>query len=89
MMSRKFSDTQKRYLQWLLDGNSIHVLLECFTNIGKLTYSSRLPFKPDKRALEGLKKAGMLKFHDETQFGLRWSVVSISDKGIEFMEGQE
>lgn len=85
MMSRKFTDTQKSYLKWLFEGNSIHVLIECFSSIGQITYSSSLPFNADKRALEGLKKAGMLKFHDETPYGVRWTVVTLSEKGHEFV----
>lgn len=85
-MARKFSDTQQRYLKWLSEGNSIHVLIECFSYVGKITYSSPPSFTTNKRALEGLKKAGMLKFEDEAVYGIRWTVVTLSEKAHEFME---
>jgi len=88
-MSNKLTKTQSNYLSWLYEGNTIHVSLECFKMLGDITYSSPLPFKADFRALENLKKSGMLKFHDEMEFGLRWLVVSLSDKGVKFKEERE
>jgi hypothetical protein len=78
--------TQQNYLSWLFEGNSIHVLIECFSKLGETTYSSPLPFKADKRALDNLKRNDFLKFKDEYQFGLRWLIVSLSEKGLTFME---
>lgn len=87
-MANKLTDAQQNYLSWLYQGNSIQVLLECFSHLGEISYSSPLPFKADKRALDNLKKAGYLSFTDEYQYGLRWLVVSLSDKGVKFMEAQ-
>ncbi len=88
-MASKLSTTQLNYLKWLYQGNTINVFLECFKDTGKIEYSSHYPHQTDKRALENLKRAGMLKFHDEFHFGLQWRVVSLSDKAIKFMEEQK
>jgi hypothetical protein len=87
-MVNKFTKTQLNYLKWLLEGNFIQVSMELFMDIGEITYSSSLPFKSDRRALENLKKAGMFKYHQETQFGISWMIVSLSDRAIKLMEEQ-
>lgn len=85
-MVNKLTKTQLNYLEWLYKGNAIHVSLECFSKMGEITYTSPLPFKADLRALDNLKKAGMLKFEDQFEYGLRWSVVSLSDKAFKFLD---
>lgn len=85
-MANKVTQTQQNYLSWLFEGNSIHILIECFSRLGETSYSSVLPFKADKRALDNLKKKGFLSFKDEYHYGLRWLVVSLSEKGLKFME---
>ncbi len=82
------TETQQNYLKWFNEGNSMHILIECFSRFGETTYLSPLPFKADRRALENLKRSGFLKFTDEYHYGLRWMVVSLSDKGLQFMEAQ-
>jgi hypothetical protein len=84
----KITPTQQGYLDWFYKGNSIHILIECFSRFGETTYISPLPFKADRRALENLKRRGFLKFTDEYHYGLRWLVVSLSDKAVKFMEEQ-
>lgn len=85
-MASKLTKTQINYLEWLYKGNAIHVSLECFSKLGEITYTSPLPFKADFRALDNLKRAGMLSFEDQIQYGLRWVVVSLSDRAVKFME---
>lgn len=85
-MASKLTKTQLNYLEWLYKGNAIHISLECFTKLGEITYTSPLPFKADSRALDNLKRAGMLKFEDQIEYGLRWVVVSLSVKAINFLE---
>ena len=85
-MANKLTETQQNYLSWFFEGNSIHILIECFSRFGETTYLSPLPFKADRRALENLKRSGFLKFTDEYHFGLRWLVVSLSEEGMKFME---
>lgn len=87
-MVSKLTKTQLNYLEWLYKGNSIHVSLECFSKLGEITYTSPLTFKPDLRALDNLKRAGMLTFQDQIDYGLRWVVVTLSDRAIKFMEEQ-
>jgi len=88
-MANKFTQTQLNYLKWLHKGNTLHVFLEGFVDIGKIEYSSEYPYQTDRRALENLKRAGMLKFHDESHYDLHWRIVSLSDKAIKFMEEQK
>ncbi len=87
-MKLKLTKTQKNYLEWFYKGNALQVNLECFSQIGEISYTSPITFNTDRRALDNLKRAGMLEFKDEMAFGLRFIMVTLSERGVEFMENQ-
>lgn len=97
-MKKDFTTAEMNYLKWLCGGHAcseheycddcqtIYVLNECFID-EQIIYSKELPFKPDRRALRSLKKAGMLEEHPEYHLGLNWCSIWLSEKARKFMEG--
>lgn len=81
-MQVKLTSTQLSYLEWFYKGNKIEICLQAL----HLHYSTEPTFKTDIRALENLKKSGMLSTHPEFVYGLIFYVVTINDKGIQYLE---
>ncbi|HIC46411.1 MAG TPA: hypothetical protein EYM37_08790 [Methylophaga aminisulfidivorans] len=81
-MAKSITNTQLEYLEWFYKGNKIEICLQAL----HLHYSTEPTFKTDIRALENLKKSGMLSTYPEFAYGLIFYVVTISDKGIQYLE---
>jgi len=86
----KVTPTQLNYLQWLnTDGmEPVNVVLICTDlceKFGAVLHAPAPDFKTDIRAIQNLYKNGLVETYPEIEFGITWLIVTISDKGREFL----
>lgn len=87
-MAKALTPTQRNYLQWLKQENSIAVCIEFSNQLGEIAYSSTFSFKSDIRALHNLKRYGFIQEKDTFEYGLRWTVITISKQGEKALEAE-
>ena len=85
-MSKKLTPTQINLLNWMNDGNSVSFCTEVSTQLAKISYSTPPPFHLDKRAVTNLKRDGYLEEIEKFIFGIRWSMLTINNKGVALLE---
>ena len=85
-MVKKLTATQINLLSWLHDGNSVNFCTEVSNQLAKISYSISPPFDTDKRAVINLKRDGYLEEIEQFIFGIRWSMLTINNKGVAALE---
>jgi len=87
----KITAAQLNYLQWLNIGetepeNVVLICTDLCEKFGAVIHSSVPPFKTDIRAIQNLYKNGLAETYPEIDLGITWLIVTISDKGRQYLE---
>jgi len=85
-MSKNLTETQLHYLKWLKDGHTVQFCTEVSSQLGVMSYSGTPPIKTNRRSIFNLLREGYLSTSEEYSFGIRWAVLRINPKGLEFLE---
>ena len=86
----KLTSAQTELLQYFADGGTVEFCTSLGSQLGKALFPKTKPNNFNKLVMNSLLKYGLLQPTDENfHFGMRWSRVEISDRGMKLVSSWE
>lgn len=79
----KLTSHQQALLAFFANGATVEVCTSLGRCLGRFVYPNGKPEGFSKTILDSLMIRSLLSEHENTVYGLRWSVLSVNERGIE------
>ena len=86
----KLTPSQTEMLKFFVNGGTVELCTSIGSHLGKTAFPKGKPTKFNKLVMNSLLKYGLLKpSHEEYVYGLRWSKVEATKRGLELVANME